>query len=42
MDSEHFALLPRNTNLVEGAHAKRNAETGTGLSILEGILLCVA
>lgn len=38
MDADNFRLTPRDTNLIEGAHAGRNAETGINLSLMDAIL----
>jgi hypothetical protein len=42
MDSESWDLTPNHTNLVETAHAGRNAETSVGVGVLTAILQCVA
>ncbi|KAJ2913164.1 hypothetical protein MD484_g7252, partial [Candolleomyces efflorescens] len=38
MSKENWDLTPRDTNLVEGAHAMRNMETSTHLPLLRAIL----
>ncbi|KAF6745682.1 hypothetical protein DFP72DRAFT_973986 [Ephemerocybe angulata] len=39
MAGTSWDITPKDTNLVEGAHAGRNADTGTNLALLEGIFL---
>lgn len=38
MDNESWDLTPHHTNLVETAHAARNAETSVGVPVLTAIL----
>ncbi|KAF6747936.1 hypothetical protein DFP72DRAFT_1146978 [Ephemerocybe angulata] len=39
MAGTSWDITPKDANLVEGAHAGRNADTGTNLALLEGIFL---
>jgi hypothetical protein len=42
MDPDSWKLTPNHTNIVESAHAGRNAETSMGVALLTAILQYVA